>query len=118
MTGRAAEGAHAEQLAEAHLCAAGLKTQQRNYRCRFGELDLIMREGNTLVVAEVRKRSHRTFGGAAASVTRSKQQRIVRATRQLLAEQPGYQKLAVRFDVVAIGADNQIDWIQSAFDAH
>ena len=118
MTGRAAEGQQAEQLDEAHLCSAGLRTQQRNYRCRFGELDLIMRDGDTLVVAEVRKRSHSAFGGAAASVTSTKQQRIVRATRQLLAEHPSYQKLAVRFDVIAIGADNQIDWIQSAFDAH
>ena len=118
MPGRAADGERAEQLAEAHLCAAGLKPQQRNYRCRFGELDLVMRDGDTLVVGEVRKRSSRDFGGAAASVTPAKQQRIIRSTRQLLAEHPPYQRLAVRFDVIAIDADNRIDWIQSAFDAH
>lgn len=113
-----ADGQAAEQRAEAHLCAAGLRCEHRNYRSRFGEIDLVMRDGDTLVVVEVRQRRHENFGGAVGSITLQKQQRIIKTTRQLLAEHRPYQKLGVRFDVVAIGSDNQIDWIPGAFEAH
>ena len=60
------------------LAAAGLQLLQRNYRCRLGEIDLIMREGRTIVFVEVRHRSCKAFGGAAASVGAGKQRRLRR----------------------------------------
>ncbi len=62
-------GRHAESLAAAFLQQRGLKLVERNYRCRFGEIDLVAREGKTLVFVEVRMRTSARFGGAAASIT-------------------------------------------------
>ena len=85
----------------------------RNYRCRIGELDIVASDGRVLVVAEVRMRSSDRYGGAAASVTWRKRQRIVRATRHLLAMQPALAALPVRFDVLlADGAEGR--WNGSA----
>ena len=111
-------GSAAEERAAQHLGAAGLQILVRNYRCRMGELDLVARQANTLIVAEVRMRSDSRFGGAAASITWSKRRRIVRATRHLLARHPRLQKCAIRFDAVLVdGADGRIEWIRGAFDA-
>ena len=112
-------GIAAEERAAQFLIAAGLEVLQRNYRCKMGELDLIARHGNTLVIAEVRMRSSAQFGGAAASITWHKRRRIVRATRHLLARHPGLQRCVVRFDAVLIdGNDHTIEWIRGAFDAY
>jgi putative endonuclease len=111
-------GIAAEERAAQFLLASGLELLQRNYRCKMGELDLIARHGNTLIIAEVRMRSSARFGGAAASITWSKRRRIVRATRHLLARYPTLQKCAVRFDAVLIGGNGaDIEWIKGAFDA-
>ena len=110
-----------EALALAHLVRHGLTLVQRNYRvaagphARGGEVDLILRERDgTLVFAEVRVRRSATQGGAAASVTATKQRRIVYAAQHFL------RKLAqlppCRFDVVAID-NGQIEWLRGAFDA-
>ncbi len=107
-----------EQLALAHLQTAGLKLLLRNYRCTGGEIDLVMSEGRTLVLVEVRLRSDRSFGGAAASVDAHKQQRLIRAAQHLLQTHPQYRQLRARFDLVAIdGSDaaRQVDWIKDAF---
>lgn len=110
-----------EALALAHLQRHGLTLVQRNYRvargpnARGGEVDLILRERDgTLVFAEVRARSGSAHGGAAASVTASKQRRIVYAAQHYLqSRQPAPP---CRFDVVAIDGE-RIEWLRGAFDA-
>src|SRR5512139_3398258 len=78
-------GQTAESSAAAFLQANGLKLVARNWRCRFGEIDLVMQDGATLVFIEVRLRSRSDFGGAAASVTPVKQKKLLAAARQYLA---------------------------------
>ncbi len=78
-------GAQAEALAAQYLEAHGLVILARNFRTRRGEIDLVARDGDTLVFVEVRYRSRSDFGGAAASVTVRKQQRIVAASLAYLA---------------------------------
>ena len=108
-----ADGARAEEQAARFLAGRGLKILARNYRCRGGEIDLVCRDGATLVFVEVRLRTNRDFGGAAASITPAKQRRIVLAASHYLAGKP---LPACRFDAVLLdGAD--IDWIRNAFDA-
>ena len=107
------EGARAEDLCAELLRAAGLKLVERNWRCRLGEIDLIAREGTTLVFAEVRMRSGGGFGGAAESVTAAKRARLVAAARLYLA---GKTETACRFDVFVVdGAPAQVQWIRDAF---
>jgi putative endonuclease len=93
---------------------------RRNYRCRGGEIDLVMLEGSTLVLVEVRLRTAGGFGGAAASVGPRKQRRFILAARHLMVTRPEYRKLQARFDVVALDAgarpgETRIDWIRDAF---
>jgi putative endonuclease len=109
-----------EDRALAHLERAGLKRVARNFRTRFGEIDLIMLDGDVLVFVEVRYRRSRGFGSAADSVTASKQARLVRAARGYLAAHPGHAAHACRFDLVAFDgppARPVIDWQRGAFDA-
>lgn len=107
------EGARAEEQAARFLAERGLKILARNYRCRGGEIDLVCRDGAILVFVEVRLRTNRDFGGAAASITPAKQRRITLAANHYLAGKP---LPACRFDAVLLdGAD--IDWIRNAFDA-
>ena len=109
-------GAAAEQRAALHLEAAGLQVLARNYLCRMGELDLVARDGDVLVIAEVRMRISRRFGGAAASITWRKRTRIIRAARHLLTREPALQGLRVRFDALLIdGAGADVEWIKGAF---
>lgn len=105
-------GQEAEHLACQHLQAAGLKLVERNFHTRLGEIDLIMRQGDTLVFIEVRSRRSSRYGGAAASVDARKQLRLRRTAEQYL------QRLRrvppCRFDVVTLEGD-RIDWITDAF---
>jgi len=107
-------GQTAEARAAAFLQARGLKLLARNWRCCFGEIDLIMRDGATLVFIEVRLRSRNDFGGAAASVTPAKQRKLLAAARQYLATLKTLPPC--RFDVVALSGDDAPDWIRNAFD--
>ncbi|MEZ5616140.1 MAG: YraN family protein [Rhodocyclaceae bacterium] len=107
------KGREAEAQAARHLERQGLKVLTRNYRCRGGEIDLVCRDGETLVFVEVRLRGNRNFGGAAASITAAKQRRIALAARHYLAGKP---LPACRFDAVLLDGET-IDWIRSAFDA-
>lgn len=106
-------GRAAEDAAAALLTSHGLATVTRNYRCRGGEIDLIMRDGDTLVFVEVRFRRSQRFGGALGSVTASKQRRIVFAARHYLqsANWPG----PCRFDVVGVADASPPEWIRDAF---
>jgi len=110
-------GADAEARALAHLQGRGLRLVARNFRCKLGELDLVMRDGETLAVVEVRQRSHPGFGGAAESVDRRKQRRIIHATQMFLSGHPQYGSWPLRFDVVALDGAGRVDWIAAAFDA-
>ena len=116
-SGNKAAGDAAEDRALSHLLDAGLRLVARNYRTPGrggGEIDLVMRDGATLVFVEVRRRSRADFGGAAASVGWTKQRRIVFAARHFLlrlSTQP-----PCRFDVVAVD-DGRLQWVRAAFDA-
>jgi putative endonuclease len=111
-----ATGVRAEQLAEEYLLRQGLTLVERNFRCRMGEIDLILRDRDTLVFAEVRLRSASDFGGAAASVDRAKQARVSAAALHFLA---GKRERPCRFDVVVLDrlAPEAIEWIKDAFAA-
>lgn len=117
-----AAGHRQERQALAFLQARGLKTLDINYRCRAGELDLVMLEPGTgtLVVAEVRSRRAGALCSAEASISRPKCERIIRATRHYLARHPHLAAHPLRFDVVAIcrsGGENELRWIRDAFQA-
>jgi putative endonuclease len=106
-------GARAEAIAAQYLEARGLEIVERNWRCRFGEIDLVARHAGVLVFVEVRARSSAAFGGAAASIDRRKQRKLAAAARQYLirvsADTP------CRFDAVLVDAKHCIDWIRDAF---
>jgi len=110
-----ASGALAEARAEAHLAAHGLAVVERNWRCRFGEIDLIAKDGETLVFVEVRSRTSTAFGGALASIDAAKQRRLAAAARQYLARSGA--DVPCRFDAVLIEHDGRIEWLRDAFDA-
>jgi len=107
-------GADAENLAAAFLERAGVTLVERNYRCRFGEIDVIARDGATLVFVEVRMRSSDRFGGAAASITAAKQKKLLRAARHYLAGVA--RPPPCRFDALLInGRNHAIEWLKNAF---
>ncbi len=109
------KGSAAEQIAAAYLQQQGLALVARNYRCRFGEIDLIMTEDDTLVFVEVRMRASDAFGGAAASITATKQAKLLITARHYLS---GLRREPVcRFDAVLITGTHHytIEWIRNAF---
>ena len=105
-------GDRAEELACRHLQARGYLIVERNWRSLYGELDIVARDGETLVIVEVKARSGTTFGGPEAALTRQKRERILTAARAYLASFPS--DLALRFDVVAVSKD-RIVLYQDAF---
>lgn len=109
-------GIKAEELAKQHLEQQGLVTLTRNFRCRRGEIDLIMRQGKTLVFVEVRYRKSAAFGSPAETVTKSKQQKIITSANYYLTGS-GQHDMGCRFDVVAITGQHpaKIEWITDAF---
>ncbi|MEC4748984.1 YraN family protein [Methylomicrobium sp. Wu6] len=108
-------GDDAEEKARKFLRNKGLVLVRRNFRCKQGELDLVMKDGRTLVIVEVRFRQSNRHGSALESITRAKQSRIIAATQVYLSK----QKLdcPLRFDVVAISGDGGIEWITNAFSS-
>ncbi|WP_018864682.1 MULTISPECIES: YraN family protein [Thioalkalivibrio] len=107
-----ATGQAAEERAAQYLAGQGLELVARNVRRPWGELDLIAREGETLVLVEVRKRSHRGFGGGAESIDRGKRRRLLRAAEGYLQETRWQGP--VRFDVVLLDGDDAIEWLPDA----
>ncbi|MBS0424795.1 MAG: YraN family protein [Proteobacteria bacterium] len=109
------KGSDAEQIALSYLQQQNLALVTQNYRCRFGEIDLIMRDGATLVFIEVRMRGSEAFGGAATSITPAKQAKLLHTARhylsQLKSEPP------CRFDALLLSGTGgrEIEWIQDAF---
>ncbi len=116
-----AVGQRSEKLALEHLLSQGLEKIAANFRCRLGEIDLIMLDRDCLVFVEVRYRRSSRFATAAASVDGMKQRKLIRAAAAFLAGNPQYCDKPVRFDVVAIDAvpDNncRLQWLQDAFRA-
>lgn len=123
-------GDRAERQAQRYLSARGLLTVKQNYRCKMGEIDLIMRDGDTLVFVEVRFRDNPDYGTAAETVTPRKQQKIIRAAKYYLQSEGLTEKVSCRFDVLAMdrasgdGIDSQTEaavktqWLQDAFSAY
>lgn len=94
----------------------GMRFLAANVRERGGEIDLIMQDKSTTVFVEVRYRKSSLFGGAAASVTASKQRKLLHAARLWLARHNGsFDTVDCRFDVVAF-TENEVEWIQNAFN--
>lgn len=104
-------GQGGEERALAYLQQQGLTLVERNFLCKVGELDLIMRDGPSLVFVEVRERNNPLYGGAAASITPAKKRRIVRAAQfYLLRCKP---LPPCRIDIVAIDG-GRINWLRNA----
>ncbi len=107
-------GRNAEDFAAAFLQRHGLKVIARNYRSRFGEIDLVARDGAAVVFVEVRMRTRSDFGSAAESIGAAKRKRLLAAARYYLAGMRGDR--ACRFDAVLIdGPEKTVQWVKNAF---
>ena len=108
-----------EKRALDHLAAHGLIRLVKNFRCRFGEIDLVMLDRNCVVFIEVRYRRASRFASAASTVDAYKQRKLVRAAAAFLARHPQYCDHATRFDVVAFdeGRNDEckLQWLRDAF---
>jgi len=113
---RRQSGSLAENSACAFLEANGFSILARNFLRRVGELDVVARAGDLLVVAEVRTRASDVFGGAAASVGRAKQRRIAATAALFLQSHRELRQCRVRFDVIVV-RDGTCEWLTHAFDA-
>jgi putative endonuclease len=116
-TPAARRGRAAEDAACAWLERHGLTLCARNYRCRFGEIDLIMQDGDGLVFVEVRSRARSDFGTPAETVNRAKQNRLRATAEHYLQQQRGASRKPCRFDIVAITGedDGHPQWLRDAF---
>ncbi|BBN80325.1 UPF0102 protein [Pseudoalteromonas sp. A25] len=110
------KGQHYEQLAKSYLLKQGLSFVQSNYNCRYGEIDLIMREGTCWVFVEVKFRQSQRFGGVLSTLTHTKQQKLKRSIYYYLGAQQ-LHNVPVRVDFIAIEGKNppNIQWIKSVF---
>lgn len=113
-TSKQRTGNKAEDEALALLKKAGLKLIERNYRCRTGEIDLIMQEAQTLVFVEVRYRANSLYGGPLETVTASKQNKIRSAAQHYMVEKNLSANYSLRFDVVGM-SNSETNWIKGAF---
>lgn len=113
-----ASGLAAEATARDYLVAQGMQWVESNYRCRLGEIDLIMRDDNNLVFVEVRSRASNVYGGAIESITYGKQQKLLKTASLYLLAHRLQDNVAARFDVISIeGKPPQLTWIKNAFGA-
>jgi putative endonuclease len=115
-----AAGAAFEQRARKEWERAGLVLLALNYTTRYGELDLVMRHGDTIVFVEVRHRLRAGHGDALASITATKQARLIKTAQLWLAAHPKHAHRACRFDVVSYDgpAENAtMNWLKGAFEA-
>jgi len=111
---RTAIGVRAERCAERLLNRHGLKTLARNFRCRYGEIDLIMRDAGELVFVEVRARGNTAFVSGSESVDRAKRRRL-RATAEHYLGGIRERTPDCRFDIVSFNGDAKPEWIRNAF---
>ena len=110
-------GRRADQLAYGHLIKQGLSLVARNFRCRGGEIDLIMLDGDCLTFIEVRYRASTAFTTASHTVDRHKQRKIIHTAAHFITKNRRYATFVMRFDVVAIEGSEAttIEWIADAF---
>jgi putative endonuclease len=108
------KGQLVEKKARDFLQANGLKFITQNYYCRFGEIDLIMIDGDELVFIEVRLRTHLDYGSAIESINYPKQKRLLATATHYLQKHPAHSAMNCRFDVMGFSG-NDIDWIKDAF---
>jgi putative endonuclease len=118
---RQALGRRGEAAARDHLARHGVRILAENYACAAGEIDLVGREGETLVFVEVKTRTTQAFGAPQLAVHWQKQQQIVRAAQWFLSERR-LGDVACRFDVLAVSfldeeAPPRIQWVRDAFPA-
>ena len=108
-------GDTAEQLAAIYLQQQGLTLITSNYRCKFGEIDLVMRDAKTLVFVEVRLRTNSKFGGAGGSITPAKQRKLAMAAEHYLQN---HGQANCRFDAILMEATDtsKLEWIRNAFE--
>ena len=106
-------GREGEDRALVYLENRGLTLVERNFRCKMGEIDLIMRDADTLVFVEVRRRNNSRYGGASASITPSKQKKLVLAAQVFLSRHAVLPKC--RFDVIAMTGD-EVEWLKNAIE--
>ncbi|MCP4471266.1 MAG: YraN family protein [Gammaproteobacteria bacterium] len=110
-----------EKQARDYLGAQGLRLLQSNYHCRFGEIDLIMRDADTVCFIEVRFRKSLDYGGASASITATKQRKIVKTALFYLSSNRGLLNHPLRFDALLIqqqaDGNHDFNWIRNAFYA-
>lgn len=108
-------GAEKERLAAAYLKEKGYVILESNYRCRYGELDLVARHGKLLVIVEVKFRKTGSCGDPAEAVDWHKQRKICRVTLDYLMRHPYFQGKPCRFDVISVYGDGRIRHIEDAF---
>jgi putative endonuclease len=111
-------GKKGEEQACDYLCRQGLVHLESNYLCKIGEIDLVMRHGDTLIFVEVRQRKNNLYGSPLETVSAAKKHKLRRTAEHFLLVRKISARQALRFDVVGIvgtGADAQIDWVQNAF---
>ena len=110
-------GQQAEDAACCYLEKNGMRVKERNFHCRYGEIDLIMEHGEEIVFVEVRMRKSKSYGGGVASVDRFKRSKILNTAKFYLQKHDLFYRMPCRFDVVAVGFDKQhpINWIKNAF---
>ena len=114
------KGMHYEAQAKAYLCERGLSLIQQNYHCRFGEIDLIMRDNNTVCFIEVKFRKSMSYGGALNAIPYQKQQKIIKTAQVFISDHQKLAQQAIRFDALMLQQareDISINWIQNAFYA-
>jgi putative endonuclease len=119
-TDRQKQGNATEQLAHNYLLKNHLKTVEKNFNCRYGEIDLIMQDGDMLVFVEVRYRQSQQYGGAVTSVDYRKQRKLINTANFYL--QKHRLHVPTRFDVVAVDGSSdkgsgEINWIKGAFSS-
>ena len=111
---RRALGASGEQAAADWYTQNGYEVVARNWRCRDGELDLVVRRGRTFVFCEVKSRTSVAFGAPVEAVTRTKQTRLRHLAARWLADHAGVRAMEIRFDVASVLA-GQVEIVQGAF---
>ncbi len=106
-------GEKSEQQACRYLIKQGLLLVEKNFRSKYGELDLLMMDGQTLVIVEVRYRKSNVYGSAVESITAKKQLRIIAAAQYYMLVNK--TDSLIRFDVISMSSDSDINWIKNAF---
>ena len=110
-------GHNHEKKAQQWLEKQGCHLIANNFHCRYGEIDLIMRQNSILLFVEVRYRKHPHFGYAHETICTKKQQRIIRSCKYFLQKKPQWNNYLMRYDVVAIQGQQAL-WIPGAFSEY